>query len=77
MANAIRVKITAKSATNAEIMPMTGMVENSAKKNAKNVATVAARRKKKPSDEKIEPWYDSQKTHRQDEQPIHESTTSL
>jgi hypothetical protein len=47
MANAIRVKIAAKSATNAAIMPMTGMVANSAKKNAKNVATVAARRKKK------------------------------
>jgi hypothetical protein len=41
MAKAIRVKITAKSATNAAIMPMTGMVANSAKKNAKNVATVA------------------------------------
>ena len=52
-ANAIRVNTAAKSATNDEIMPMTGMVANSPKKNAKNVAMVAAhRRKKKSTDDK-------------------------
>ena len=46
-ANAIRVNIAAKSATNDEIMPITGIVANSPKKNAKNVATVAACKKRK------------------------------
>ena len=80
-ANAIRVKTTAKSATNDEIMPMTGMVANSQKKNAKNVAMVAGRRRKKNRQTiKMETLLfklSKKKTHRLDEQPVHESTTSL
>jgi len=41
MINAIRVNNAAKKATNDEIMPIIGLVENSAKANAKNVKMVA------------------------------------
>lgn len=45
MANDIRVNIAAKNATNDVRRIMKARVENSAKKNAKNVATVATRKK--------------------------------
>ena len=47
MANAIRVNIAAKNETKDEIMGMAQWVENSAKKNAKNVTMVANTRKKR------------------------------
>jgi hypothetical protein len=60
MANDIRVNTAAKNETKDEIMGMAQLVENSAKKNAKNVTTVATREKKYPSDKKEEKtWHDS------------------
>ena len=47
MANAIRVNIAAKNETKDEIMGMAQWVENSAKKNAKNVTMVANTRKER------------------------------
>lgn len=41
-ANAIRVNNAAKNAITEEIMPITELFENRAKRNAKNVAMVAA-----------------------------------
>lgn len=46
MANAIRVNNAAKNETKDEIMGMILLFENSPKKNARNVTTVAARKKK-------------------------------
>ena len=47
MANDIKVNIPAKNATKDARRVMNFLVENKAKRNAKNVAMVAARKKKK------------------------------
>ena len=52
MANDIKVNIPAKNATKDARRVMNFLVENKAKRNAKNVAMVAARKKKNPSDKR-------------------------
>lgn len=58
MANEIRVNIAAKNATKDVRRIMKPRVENSAKKNAMNVAMVATCKKKNPLD-KSKTWHES------------------